>query len=141
MPDYLMTSYQDAVSAQYGYVDQFYRDIVDARIDKTSLDPLMMRAGMWANQWNASYNEAVRLITLEGGGNLVWQYGEAEHCETCRSLNGIVAWAKEWDALGVKPQGKLLECGGWNCKCSLSPTKQRRSPGAYGRIEAAIMGI
>ena len=144
VPDYLNKSYQDAVSTQYGYVDAFYRDIVDARIDKTSLDPLMMRAGMWANQWNSSYNEAVRLITLEGGGNLVWQYGEAEHCETCRSLNGIVAWAKEWDALGVKPQNapnNLIECGGWQCKCSLSPTKQRRSPGAYGRIEAAIMGI
>lgn len=144
VPEYLNASYQATVSTQYGYVDQFYRDIIDARIDQTSLDPLLARAAMWANRYNEAYNEAVRLITLEGGGNLIWEYGEAEHCETCQALNGIVARASEWDILGVKPQNapnNLLECSGWNCKCSLTPTSKRRSPNAYGRIEAAIRGI
>ena len=141
VPDYLNKSYQDAVSAQYGYVDQFYRDIVDEKIDQTSLDPLLVRANMWANRWNEAYNEAVRLITLENGGRLVWKMGRAEHCSTCLALDGIVAFAKEWDAIGIKPQSDRLECHGFNCKCSLSPTKARRSPNAYGRIEAAIMGI
>ena len=144
LPEYLAASLEASILTQYDYVDGFYRDIVDARLDATSIDPLLIRAGMWANRWTESYNEAVRLITVENGGKLIWEYGEAEHCETCRALNGIVAWAKEWDTLGVKPQNapnNLIECGGWNCKCALVQTNKRRSPGAYGRIEAAIMGI
>lgn len=143
-PEYLATSLETMILNQYDYVDQFYRDIVDARVDATSIDPLLIRASMWANRWNEAYNEAVRLITVENGGKLIWEYGEAEHCETCRSLNGIVAFAKEWDTLGVKPQNapnNQLECGGWNCQCALVQTDKRRSPGAYGRIEAALMGI
>lgn len=144
LPDYLAASLEAMILNQYDYVDQFFRDIVDARIDGTSIDPLLARAGMWANRWNEAYNEAVRLITLQNGGRMMWQYGEAEHCETCRALNGIVAFASEWDTLGVRPQNapnNLIECGGWNCQCALVPTEKRRSPGAYGRIEAAIMGI
>ena len=138
-PDYLSESLEAMILNQYDYVDQFYRDIVDARVDGTSVSPLLARAKLWANQWNAAYNEAVRLITLQGGGNLVWEYGDAEHCNTCLSLNGIVARADEWDTLGVKPQGDMLECGGWNCKCALVSTDKRRSPNAYGRIEEILL--
>ena len=145
VPDYLMKSYQEAVSSQYGYVDAFYRDIVDARIDQTSLDPLLVRASLWANRYNEAYNEAVRLITLQGGGNMVWIEGDTnEKCSTFLALDGIVARASEWDILGVKPQNgdnKKLECRGWNCQCQLVPTDKRRSRDAYGKIEAAIMGI
>ena len=138
-PDYLSESLEAMILNQYDYVDQFYRDIVDARVDGTSVSPLLARAKLWANQWNAAYNEAVRLITLQGGGNLVWEYGDAEHCNTCLSLNGIVARASEWDTLGVKPQGDMLSCGGWNCKCALVSTDKRRSPNAYGRIEEILL--
>lgn len=138
-PDYLAESLEAMILGQYDYVDQFYRDIVDARVDGTSVSPLLARAKLWANQWNAAYNEAVRLMTLQGGGNLVWEYGDAEHCNTCLSLNGIVARASEWDTLGVKPQGDMLQCGGWNCKCALVSTDKRRSPNAYGRIEEILL--
>ena len=145
LPEYLQTSYQATVSNQYGFVDQFYRDIVDAKVDKTGIDPLLSRAQLWAQRWTESYNEAVRLITLDGGGNLVWIEGDTEKkCSTCLALDGIVASAKEWDTIGVKPQhaeNRNLECGGWKCQCQLISTDKRRSPGAYGRIEAAIRGI
>ena len=102
LPDYLQVSYQETVSNQYSFVDQFYRDIVDARIDKTGVDPLLARAQLWAQRWTESYNEAVRLITLDGGGNLVWIEGDTMNkCSTCLALDGIVASAKEWDQLGV----------------------------------------
>jgi hypothetical protein len=131
LPDYLEKSYQEAVSNQYGFVDQFYRDIVDARIDGTSKEPLLVRADMWANRFNEATSEAARLMALENGGKLVWRYGEAEHCSTCQTLNGVVAYAKEWEISGLKPQNApndFLECGGWNCKCRLEPTDRRRSP-------------
>ncbi len=134
LPVYLTASLEEMIIGQYDYVDQYYRDIVDARVDGTPVAPLLSRAQMWANQWNTAYNEAIRLITLENGGNLIWQTGEAEHCTTCLALDGIVASAVEWEESGWKPQSEDLECHGFNCKCSLSPTSQRRSKNAAQRL-------
>jgi hypothetical protein len=144
LPEYLQTSYQATVSNQYGFVDQFYRDIIDARIDKTGIDPLLSRAQLWAQRWTESYNEAVRLITLDGGGKLMWTLGATEeHCPECAALNNMVMWAKDWDTLGIKPQNppnSHLTCGGWRCDCSLTPTDKKRSPNAYGRVEEIMLG-
>jgi hypothetical protein len=137
LPDYLDAAWQSDVLNQYNFVDQFYRDIIDAKIDQTGLDPLLARAAMWANRWNESYNNAVALITENNGGNLMWVYGDTDHCDTCLNLNGIVASKKDWDTAGVKPQNAqndMLDCGGWRCKCSLVATDKRRSPKALDTI-------
>lgn len=136
LPEYLATSLETMILNQFDYVDQFFRDVVDARIDGKPIQPLLARAAMWANRWNEAYNEAIRLITAENGGNLIWMIGEAEHCTTCLALNGIVASGKEWEASGWKPQSADLECGGYNCKCTLTPTNQRRGKGAAERLAA-----
>lgn len=143
LPTFLDAAYQEDVLRQYDYVDQYYRDIVDARVDGTPIDPLLVRANMWGNRWNDSYSRASSLITQEMGGNMVWKYGDTDHCETCRALDGIVASAKEWEQAGVKPQNapnKYLECGGWLCQCSLTPTTARRSPKAFDSILNAVAG-
>ncbi len=147
LPEYLVTSYDAEVLAQYDFVDQFYRDIVDARIDGTPLEPLLARAGLWANQYNAAYETARLLINTQNGGNLIWRKGNTEHgCSTCANLDGICAWASEWEELDVHPRGypnSKLQCEGGGpanfCDCTLEPTDQRRSPGAYGRIESIIL--
>lgn len=143
LPEYLQASYQAAVANQYAFVDGFYRNTVDARIDGTPITPLLARAELWAQRWLESYNEAVRLITIDGGGNLVWQLGATEeHCPECAALNGLVMSAKQWNQIGVRPQNapnKSLTCGGWRCDCSLSPTDKRRSPNAYGRAEEILL--
>lgn len=142
-PDYLTAASEAAILIQFDFVDQFARDIVDARIDEKPIDGLLSRVPLWANRYNEAYNEAVMLISQKNGGKLEWVLGETEqHCTTCSNLNGIVAYAKEWEALNVKPQNapnNKIECGGWRCDCSLSPTTKRRTPGAYGRIEEAIL--
>lgn len=128
LPPYLIIAIQKDVLKQYDYVDQYYRDIVDARIDKTPVEPLLSRAALWANKWNKSYNNAMLLIQSQEGGNLVWRLGATEkHCSTCKTLDGVVASAAEWEASPYKPQGSNLECGGWRCDCSLEDTEQRRS--------------
>ena len=137
LPPYLEEAYQEFVSNQYSFLDQFFRDIIDARIDGTSLDALMIRAKMWAARWNEAYQEALRLITMTDGGNLVWIMGETEHCSTCQALSDIVASAREWTDSGFHPQGSMLECGGYNCQCELLPTSRRRSKNAFERIMAA----
>lgn len=132
LPDYLDKSLTEAIANQYSYVDQFYRDIVDARLDKTPIEPLLTRASLWANRYNEATSEAVRLMALENGGKLIWKLGATEqHCLTCAALNDLVAYATEWDISGFKPQNApndFLECGGWRCDCSLEPTDKRRSP-------------
>ena len=143
LPDYLQSSLTDAIAYQHTFVDQYYRDIVDARIDGTPLAPLMQRAGLWAQRWTEAYNEAVRLMAIENGQKLVWTLGRTEeHCPECAALNGIVARASEWDALNIRPQNApndKLTCGGWKCDCSLEITDKRRTRDAYGRLEEIML--
>lgn len=142
-PDYLIESSQAAILAQYDYVDSYAADIVQAAKDKTPIDGLLSRVPLWSNRYNEAYTEAIMLISEKNGGKLEWVLGATEeHCTTCSNLNGIVAYASEWQILNVKPQnapnGKI-ECGGWHCDCELKPTDKRRTAGAYGRIEEAVL--
>jgi hypothetical protein len=140
MPDYLQSGAASMIATQtnFDWIYSFYQDIVDARVDGTPLQPLLARASMWANVYLEAYNEAMRLIVLNTGGNLIWREGDTkEKCATCQYLDGKVASAKEWEIAGFKPQGDMLQCGGFNCGCSLSPTTQRRSPNALEKILSA----
>jgi len=144
-PSYLQELAMEATVKQFVHVDKLYRDIVDARVDETPIDPLLSRVALWANRWTETYNAAVALIVAQRGGNLVWKLGHTEeHCATCNALNGIVAGAVEWQALDIHPQNapnNKLECGGWRCGCTLTPTKAKRTPRAYELISAAIERI
>jgi len=147
LPDYLASSLETMILNQYDFVDQYFRDIVDARIDGTPIDPLLARASMWAGQYDTAYKEAQRLIQMEGGGNFEWVKGATEKgCITCAALDGFIMSAREWNQLDLHPRGypnPKLECHGGgpanNCDCTLSPTTKRRSPNAYGRIEEILL--
>lgn len=138
LPSYLNESLAlfTLTQTNFDWIYQFYKDIIDARVDQTSIEPLLTRAGMWANRWNDAYNEATRQIALEEGYNMQWVLGEAEHCTTCLALSNIVAKAKEWEQSGWRPQSQDLECHGYNCKCSLEITDKRRTPKALARLLA-----
>lgn len=141
-PQYLSDSFEDMYLNQFDFVDAYYRAIIDAKVDNTPIDPLLQRATMWAGQWDTAYRQAVELIRLESGGNLQWKKGDTEKgCSTCAALDGIIMSAREWQELDVHPRGypnNKLECEGGgpgnNCDCTLEPTTQRRSAGAYGRV-------
>ena len=140
-PDYLTASIDEFASAQFAFVDQYARDIVDAAIDNAPIDPLLARVQLWANRYNEAYNKAVLLISSQNGGKLEWVLGATEeHCASCSALNGIVAYATEWAEAGVQPQNApndKLECDGWHCDCGLSSTDKRRTKNALERIKAA----
>ncbi len=127
---------------EYDYVDQFAHDITQRSLetggDQTQWDDLLSRARLWANRYNDVVNQAI-LATKEQ--KLMWVFGDTEHCSTCESLNGIVAWTHEWDEAGVRPQNPpngQLECGGWRCQCSLVPTGNRHTRNALDAIYAAV---
>jgi hypothetical protein len=141
LPPYLTDALEGMILSEYEHVDQFFRDIIDVRLAGGSIQPLLVRAQLWANRYTDALEQARHLITVETGGNEEWQLGETEeHCETCGALAGIVARASEWEQLAVHPQqppNELLECGGWHCDCRRVPTDKRRSPKAFD----TIMGI
>lgn len=144
LPTYLQNSLDAMIARQadFDYIYQYYKDIVDARVDGAPIEPLMSRAELWANRYNEAYNEAIRAMAIENGEKLEWVMGPTEdHCPTCAGLNGIVAYASEWESAGVHPQSApndALDCGGWNCMCDTVPTERRRSPNAFDRIVAVI---
>lgn len=137
MTDEWEQAYQEIVSSEYQYVDGFAADIVKGAKDNTGYEQFQARAALWANRYNDVVNQAV-IITAEGKDRLEWHLGQTEkHCETCKQLDGIVAFAAEWDTAGLKPQSPpndALECGGWKCDCSLMPTDKRRSPNALNTL-------
>lgn len=151
LPEYLEQAAEAQILGQYDFVDGYFKDIVTARLDETPIEPLLTRAELWANQYNIGYGNAVALITEENGGRMVWKLGATEkHCPFCEQFDGLVAFASEWAALGIKPQnapnpvltGTLngeKGCEGWRCDCSLEPTDKRRSPNVYGRLEEILL--
>ena len=128
------------IDSELNHVLGIAQDIEDAINDGMTIDQFRSRfrsrIDLWVNRYNEVINEA--RVYFGDEQKLVWQLGATEeHCETCSRLNGIVAYAREWDIANIKPQnppnGKL-ECGGWNCDCSLEPTDKRRSPNALTRL-------
>ena len=131
-----LTILDEIILSEYNYVDAFAADIVDAWNRNQPWEPLLARAELWANRYNDVVNQAI-MATKEQ--KLKWIYGDTEHCETCAALNGIVAWASEWELSGVEPQNPpnaALTCGGWKCKCRLEPTTERKTRNAFSRIMA-----
>lgn len=126
---------QDIIANEYTYVDGFAADIVAGR--GGSVAQFQARAQIWGNRYRDIVNRA-KLITASKGAKMKWVYNpDKEHCDTCSALNGIVAFASEWEALNVHPQSPpnlALDCGGWRCGCSLQSTQQRRTAKAFDVI-------
>lgn len=119
-----------------------YKDVIKARNEKTPLLPLLERAQLWANRWNDAYNAAMLAINSEMGQKLKWREGDtADKCDVCVALDGIIAYAKIWDELGVRPQSapnSKLTCGGWRCGCYFEVTSERVTRNSATRIRSAV---
>jgi hypothetical protein len=126
-------------------IDSEYDHVIDLgdaiqRARSGTLDEFRQQFRPRVDLWVARYNDAANRAKVYFGGRqrLVWTLGATEeHCETCAALNGIVAFASEWEQSGIRPQSPpnaILSCGGWQCGCSLMPTDKRRSPDALGRL-------
>lgn len=132
---------EDMILNEFDFVDGLGSDVQAAAEAGTGFEAFQARAQMWSNRYKDAYNQANALIASEEGMNLVWIFGDTDHCSTCQQLNGIVAKASVWDELGVKPQqppNDVLECGGYRCQCSLEPTDKRQTPKAYDAILNAV---
>jgi len=87
------------------------------------------RLDIWINRYRDIVNKAKTMAC--GDQKMRWTLGAAEHCSTCLKLNGKVKRGTYWQShvMPQNPPNGLLECGGWNCACTLQPTEDRASPG------------
>ena len=133
------------INSEYDHVLGLAQAIEDAKLSGISLDAFRVRFRSRIDLWSARYREVVNEARIWFGGKkrLIWVLGRTEqHCQTCSALNGVVAWAEEWDQSLLRPQhppNEFLECGGWRCDCSLNPTDQRRSPRAFGILTNIVV--
>ncbi len=129
---------REIIMSEQDHVAEFALAIEKAKRAESPIDPLMARADLWGNRYNDVINQA-RVITGAKNQRYEWKYGDTDHCETCLSLNGIVANADEWAQSIYHPQrppNAYLDCGGWRCQCELVPTQKKRTPNA-----AEILGL
>lgn len=119
------------ITQEYEFILGLADDIELARQNDEGYANFRQRIAIWSKRYTDVVNQAK--LWFAGRQKLKWILGATEkHCATCFALDGIVAYAKEWDERGLHPQqppNGLLECGGWHCDCRLEPTKERKKRG------------
>jgi len=122
---------QKRIEQETDYILEFAGGIEEAVALGDPVEPFLNRVGMWANR----YNEIVSWAEAYFGkqARLMWQLGATdEHCNDCQRLNKWVATALQWEearARGIYPQSRNLECHGFHCQCTLTPTTAPLTPG------------
>jgi len=76
------------------------------------------KPAMWWNKSIAPFYQA-GLASADKNGMYEWVYGDTEHCFTCLTLNGQRHRMKDYIKRDLVPQGDILDCKGFNCKCKL----------------------
>ena len=103
--------------------------VAGSKANGGKLTPLLKRTDLWVNQYNGIVVQAKTMSCGDLKG--VWTLGPAEHCSTCAALAGKVKRMSYW-AAHVLPQNApnpKIECGGWNCACTIEPTDAPMSRG------------
>lgn len=110
------------VSKQTGYVASLADEVYSE--SGISDDLAANKPAMW---WNKSINPFYTegLVSADRNGMYEWVYGDTEHCEDCKRLNGQLHRLKDWYNKGWLPQASHLACKGYNCKCTLKKTTGR----------------
>lgn len=109
-----LAAFRSWQSDQSSYVTNFGAEIFKQGI--TELE-ITARASMWTNKsLDTIYWQGVAF----GAPNKLyrWVLGDTEHCHTCLSLEGKARTMKDWQAT-IMPRSSQLDCGGYNCGCSL----------------------
>ena len=126
--------------SEIDFVGRIAGEIIEAAQAGTGYEELRSRVDLWAARYNDVLNRSI--LETAGGGNFEWIVGDTEHCETCLSLNGIVASLADWKTAGFKPQSdwrgalpnRFLKCSGFRCGCKLAKTNKRKSPKALNTL-------
>lgn len=106
---------------QQDYVTDFVRAVRAAKGDRAAQrDLLDNRIDLWTRSVEAA--GAAGLASAKANEMVTWKLGSTEeHCKTCNRLNGQ-RHRRQWFASRnyfPRTPGADLECGGFNCRCTL----------------------
>jgi hypothetical protein len=88
------------------------------------------RLELWLNAYDKTRNIAKGMAC--GNKKAIWRLGKTkEHCQSCLTFNGRVYRWSTWQANEALPKSNLLCCSGYRCKCTLTDTDQRMTPGPF----------
>ena len=128
------------INGEYNQVDGLAIAIIEFAREGHTFEEYAARFNSRIELWARRYADVVNRAKAHFGRKikLEWMLGATEeHCETCNRLNGLVAYAEEWQTARIFPQNppnSMLECGGWRCGCTLEITDKRRSPDVLGTL-------
>ena len=89
---------QDIMLQELDYVGPLAADVQQAAYANAGVDQFQSRVNLWSNRYTDIVNQAVQFYAGVGE-KLQWHLGATEkHCRICLALDGIVAFASEWDA-------------------------------------------
>lgn len=118
----------NAIRSQRVYVNALL-DTLYSDEDTISAAMREQKPAMWFNK--SIYPIYILAMGLaDENGMYEWVYGDTEHCDDCKRLNGQRHRMKDWTRRNLIPKSDDLECKGFNCKCNLVRTKKRAS-GSY----------
>jgi hypothetical protein len=121
LDDDTLAWFNGRVSQEMGFIDQLFDGLREKRGDVSAEAEAEARAEAYSRTLDGIYGEAM----MRGSKNvmLTWHLGATEkHCKTCAQLDGKshrISWFIDHDYIPRKP-GASMECGGWNCDCSLT---------------------
>ena len=139
---------REAIDNEFNYVLKLGNDIQRAKGLNQDVDKFRSRVELWVNRYTDIVNRAKVECGKEKKQKLRWKFGDTIHCPACLQLNGIVAYAKEWDNLDVCPQSppnwalssRPEGCIGWRCQCEFIPTDERLTVDRDLKILHAVYG-
>lgn len=111
----------ELADGQAQYITDFVRAIRAAKNDKAAQrDILDNRVNLWTASIEAAGMQG--LASAKANEMVTWHLGTTEeHCKTCNQLNGQ-RHRRRWFAdknYFPRTPGAALECGGFNCMCTL----------------------
>jgi hypothetical protein len=121
---------------QSPFVSKFTKELFSKEFTSKEI---ISRARMWVNKsLNPLYYKS--LDAAAGNSHWMWVVNPVkEHCETCVKMNGQIHKMKDYIKSGVLPQSPKLECGGYQCGCSLTPS-DLPSRGTFTRGRGGLRG-
>lgn len=127
IPLQFLTAFNQALTDQQEHVINFAAAVINAQ-DDLARAKIDSRAELWLNKGLMEfYWLGVLLAGAAQDKRYRWVLGLTEHCNTCLGASGQVHTAEEWLESGVYPRSSRLECGGYECQCSLEETDEPAS--------------
>jgi hypothetical protein len=107
--------------------------LANSKANEKLLSLSTARMGLWASRYSEFYTRGYMMA--KRNQKMVWGLGATDkHCGSCVKLDGKVKRASQWTEAGIWPKCPQLECRGYNCQCTLTPTTAPMSKGKLPRL-------